>query len=235
MSGGAGTGTSVACTVAPMLSVRNGARAMECYKAAFGAIEVFRVEDPGGSVVSRLTWRGAVVVAVAVVAFCVPARAGTFPECAERAYAQAVAASQQWQHGLRDLTVKVRPDLAPLASLAMEQQLARIDRRQAQFRFLLRTDVRRVRTGEGLASFRNFDWTEADAEFLRQQSTAYVAIERRIVELDRQSQVRRDWPALHDYVKTSLGTSPEFQDLLKRVQAREGEIELLLKSCQPSR
>jgi hypothetical protein len=188
-----------------------------------------------GSSVAWTTWRGAVAVAVAVVAFCVPARAGTFRECAERAYAQAVAASQEWQRGLRDLTVKVRPDFAALASLAMEQQLARIDRRQAQFRFVLRTDVRRVHTGEGLASFRNFDWTEADGEVLRQQSTAYVAIERRVLELDRQSQARRDWPALHEYVKRSLGTSPAFQGLLKRVEAREGEIELLLKSCQPSR
>jgi PhnB protein len=38
-----------------MLSVRNGVRAVEFYKAAFGAIEVFRVEDPSGAVVSRLS------------------------------------------------------------------------------------------------------------------------------------------------------------------------------------
>lgn len=49
----------VACSIAPMLSVRNGARAVEFYKAAFGAIEVFRIEDPGGSVVSRLSVDGA--------------------------------------------------------------------------------------------------------------------------------------------------------------------------------
>jgi PhnB protein len=58
MSTNAGTGTSVVCSVAPMLSVRNGARAVEFYKSAFGAIEVFRVED-GGSVVSRLSVDGA--------------------------------------------------------------------------------------------------------------------------------------------------------------------------------
>ena len=55
----AGTGTSVAYSIAPMLSVRNGARAVEFYKSAFGAIEVHRVEDPGGSVVSRLSVDGA--------------------------------------------------------------------------------------------------------------------------------------------------------------------------------
>jgi PhnB protein len=55
----AGTGTSVACSVAPMLSVRSGARAVEFYKSAFGAIEVFRIEAPSGAVVSRLSVDGA--------------------------------------------------------------------------------------------------------------------------------------------------------------------------------
>jgi PhnB protein len=51
--------TSVADSLAPMLSVRNGARAVEFYKSAFDAIEVYRVEDPGGAVVSRLSVAGA--------------------------------------------------------------------------------------------------------------------------------------------------------------------------------
>src|SRR2546428_8063631 len=54
-----GTGTSVTCSVAPMLSVRQGARAVEFYKAAFGAVEVYRVEAPDGAVVSRLAVYGA--------------------------------------------------------------------------------------------------------------------------------------------------------------------------------
>src|SRR5207247_3177720 len=59
MSTNVGTATSVVYSGARMLSVRNGARAVEFYKAAFGAIEVYRVEDPGGSVVSRLSVEGA--------------------------------------------------------------------------------------------------------------------------------------------------------------------------------
>ena len=47
-------------TIAPMLSVRNGARAVEFYKAAFGAVELLRVEDPGGAVVAQLAVDGAV-------------------------------------------------------------------------------------------------------------------------------------------------------------------------------
>lgn len=44
----------ICTTIAPWLSVRNGARAVEFYKSAFGAIEAFRMED-GGSVVARLS------------------------------------------------------------------------------------------------------------------------------------------------------------------------------------
>ena len=42
-------------SVAPMLSVRNGARAVEFYKAAFGAQVLFRHDDPNGGVVARLS------------------------------------------------------------------------------------------------------------------------------------------------------------------------------------
>ena len=59
MNADAGIGTSITCSIVPWLSVRNGARAVEFYKAAFGAIEVYRVEDPGGAVVSRLSLDGA--------------------------------------------------------------------------------------------------------------------------------------------------------------------------------
>jgi PhnB protein len=59
MSSDAGTSTSVECSIAPWLSVRNRARAVEFYKSAFGAIEVYRVEDPTGAVVSRLSVDGA--------------------------------------------------------------------------------------------------------------------------------------------------------------------------------
>jgi PhnB protein len=39
--------------------VRGGARAVEFYKAAFAAAEVYRIEDPDGNVVARLSVDGA--------------------------------------------------------------------------------------------------------------------------------------------------------------------------------
>lgn len=41
-------------SVAPMLSVRRGAQAVDFYKAAFGATEIFRIESPDGAVVAQL-------------------------------------------------------------------------------------------------------------------------------------------------------------------------------------
>ena len=42
--------------IAPMLSVRNGVRAIKFYKAAFGADELFRIDDESsGAVVARLS------------------------------------------------------------------------------------------------------------------------------------------------------------------------------------
>src|SRR5262249_29960598 len=46
-------------SIAPMLSVRRGAQAVEFYKAAFGASEVFRIDSDSGEVVARLSVDGA--------------------------------------------------------------------------------------------------------------------------------------------------------------------------------
>src|SRR5436309_7531450 len=46
-------------SIAPMLSVRNGVKAIEFYKSAFGAVELFRIEDKSGAVVARLSVEGA--------------------------------------------------------------------------------------------------------------------------------------------------------------------------------
>lgn len=49
----------VKTSIAPMLSVRRGAQAIEFYKAAFGATEAFRHDDESGDVIARLSVEGA--------------------------------------------------------------------------------------------------------------------------------------------------------------------------------
>ncbi len=49
--------TKVEKTIAPWLSVRRSGEAVEFYKSAFGATEVYRV-DAGGGVIARLSVQG---------------------------------------------------------------------------------------------------------------------------------------------------------------------------------
>jgi PhnB protein len=51
--------SSFKCSIAPWLSVRSSAKAIDFYKSAFGAKEVYRLEDPGGGIVVRLSVNGA--------------------------------------------------------------------------------------------------------------------------------------------------------------------------------
>jgi PhnB protein len=53
------TDSSTPISIAPWLSVRNGASAVEFYKSAFKATETFRIESPDGAVVARLSVDGA--------------------------------------------------------------------------------------------------------------------------------------------------------------------------------
>ena len=46
-------------SIVPWLNVRTSAQAVEFYKAAFEAVEVYRIEDPDGNVVARLSVEGA--------------------------------------------------------------------------------------------------------------------------------------------------------------------------------
>jgi PhnB protein len=52
-------GTAGRTSIAPLLAVRNGARAIDFYKAAFGATELFRVDAEDGAVVATLSVNGA--------------------------------------------------------------------------------------------------------------------------------------------------------------------------------
>jgi PhnB protein len=52
-------GNPIRSGIAPWLSLRGAVRAVEFYKAAFGAEEVYRIEDPDGNVVARLSVDGA--------------------------------------------------------------------------------------------------------------------------------------------------------------------------------
>jgi len=51
--------TTFRCSIAPWLSVRKSAQAVIFYQSAFGADQVFRLDDESGGVVARLAVGGA--------------------------------------------------------------------------------------------------------------------------------------------------------------------------------
>jgi PhnB protein len=53
------TTSTVPVSIAPMLAVRGGKRALAFYRDAFGAAEAFKIEAPDGAVVARLSVDGA--------------------------------------------------------------------------------------------------------------------------------------------------------------------------------
>ena len=53
------SGKPTSWSIVPWLSVRRSAEAIEFYKKAFGAVEVYRIEDDKGSAVARLSVNGA--------------------------------------------------------------------------------------------------------------------------------------------------------------------------------
>lgn len=50
---------SIPCSIAPWLTVRDSVKAVDFYKSAFGAIDVYRLEGPDGDLVARLSIEGA--------------------------------------------------------------------------------------------------------------------------------------------------------------------------------
>jgi PhnB protein len=54
-----GENAAIPSSIAPWLSVRNGMIAVEFYKSAFGAVETYRLEIPGGGLVVKLSVNGA--------------------------------------------------------------------------------------------------------------------------------------------------------------------------------
>ena len=53
------TYNSIPSSIAPWLSVPNGTRAVDFYKSAFGAVEVYRMDVPDGGLVVTLSVQGA--------------------------------------------------------------------------------------------------------------------------------------------------------------------------------
>jgi len=152
------------------------------------------------------------------------------PEKAWTAYTQA---QRQFQQELADFFTSRCPELKDLIHENRDLQLALIDRRSLEFRYLLSTHPERIVKNEGISRFTNYGWNEEDQNTLRRSSQEYEAALKRVAELRKRSDEDLRWPIFRAAQK-ALEHDPEFQRIYERQDERTKAAEKLLEGRRRS-
>ncbi|MDH3196823.1 MAG: hypothetical protein OEO21_01150 [Candidatus Krumholzibacteria bacterium] len=136
--------------------------------------------------------RRCIVLFVALTA----AATGALASSAETEFVwrQYVIAQNRLYYELFELCSHRWPDLPTTLSLQRDQQLASIAIRDLKFRHLLEHDPGRLRLDRGLPGLAGFEWTEADAEALRETHPEFVQLESflKMIERDMAADAKMD-------------------------------------------
>lgn len=182
----------------------------------------------------RYGFRGcAGALLAAVLAILPPAaiHAAGFEDCVRRASELDLEARTVYQHATRDLIARDRPDFAPLAAISRDLQIAKAWARAARYVWLLRHDVRRIKTTASLSAFRNFEWNPEDETAFRDANGDYDTQARRIEGLTKANDGNAGWPALRDYFTGTLFQSLEFRALTKNLNDSDRQVAEIIGGC----
>ncbi len=170
---------------------------------------------------------------LAVVLTCGSGTGSDSQDCLAAVYAGYADAQRTWQQSLRDMIVSARPELADLAQVSADMQLALIDRGEARFRYLVDQAHDRLQLEGGLSEFVNVGlvWSDEDNVALMATDPDYRALEERINRLRADNDARPDWPALRTYFRTELSASQPYTDALGRLTSSTAEWEDRLDAC----
>lgn len=146
-------------------------------------------------------------------------------ENAWKAYART---QRQFQQELADFFGSRRPDLKDLIQTNRDLQLALIDRRSLEFRYLLSTHPERIVKDQGISRFANFGWTEEDSIALQRANQEYEAVVKRVEELRKRSQSDSQWLALRAAQK-ALANDAELKKIYQRFEGHEQAVQKLLE------
>jgi hypothetical protein len=148
-------------------------------------------------------------------------------DAAGKAWAAYSQAQGQYQQEMADFLSSRHAELKEVIVLSLDMQLALIERRSLEFRYLLATHPERIVRNQGISQFANFAWTDKDAHALRNSNPAYSAAPKRVETLRQRSQEHPQWPALRA-ANQSLAKDPEYQAIYQRFDQRVKEAEKLL-------
>lgn len=174
------------------------------------------------------------IALAAFLALCAgqTARADEWSDCVRGAASAMLAASTEFQRGLRDLVVRHRPEFDALATISRDLQVKLAELRRAEIDYLLSHDRDRINTGNGLSRFSNFGWSDADTDKFARESEPFRRLSTEAAALRKANDTHPDWPAMRNYFRSGLNASPDFKALMDRLRRAHSAVEARLAGCR---
>lgn len=169
-------------------------------------------------------------VMLAGLSECVPARSSD-TDPLEKVWTAYTEAQRQLQSELADFLITRRPDLRESALLNRDLQLALIDRRSLEFRYLLSHHPEAIVKNQGISKFVNFSWTEENQNALLRMNPEYQAVRKRVEELRKRNDAASQSSALRE-AQQALANDAELKEIYNRFDQREQAAQKLLKTTQ---
>ena len=162
----------------------------------------------------------------AIFAVCLAANAAA-ADCRTEAAALDYEAKTRFQLDFYAAAVADNPDLAALAGINRDLQLALASTRRMKLTHLAETEPDRLVTDQGVSQFSNTDWTDADEAALLDQSADYSAMRAAIDRLKAQNNGHPDWPALRSWSRETTVVAT----LAQRLQSDREAVAAVLATC----
>jgi hypothetical protein len=147
----------------------------------------------------------------------------------EKAWTAHAQAQCQLQQELAKFFISRRPDLKERFELNRDLQLALIDRRSMEFRYLLATHPEKIVRDQGISRLANYEWTDEDQNALRRSSPEYEAARKRVEELRKRSEETSQGHTLRD-AQQALAKDPELLSIYQRFEEREQAAQKMLEA-----
>jgi hypothetical protein len=160
---------------------------------------------------------------------CVSASSADTDDSSEKVWEAHTEAQRQLQRQLADFLITRRPDLKESVLLNRDLQLALIDRRSLEFRYLLAQHPEQIVKSQGISKFVNFTWTEANTDALLRTSPQYEPLRKRVEQL--RNDAAPQGSALRE-AQQALANDAELQQIYNRFEQQEQAAQKLLKINQ---
>ena len=147
----------------------------------------------------------------------------------EKSWTTYAHAQRTLQQELADFFINRRPDLKENFEVNRDLQLALIERRSLEFRYLLSAHPEQIVSDQGVSRFANYRWTEENQNALRHTSPEYEAARKRVEELSKRNEEASRKQSLHE-AQQGLAKDAELQKIYQRFEEREQAVQKMLKA-----